>query len=108
MPNDHVRQTGAAPKAIEVITKDQLVDQGNGEVTATVGAHPDLRRDDGQPAQAGDVLSIQPDGTYQTRKKGTNGGFERAVVTPAGLVYRPNGTAGRSWLVPLANDWPNK
>ena len=100
-------------QAIEVVTKDKLNDQGNGEFTATVDQQPNLTRDgqaqkrDGSNAsQAGDVLSVQPDGTLQTRPKGTNGNFERCVVTPAGLVYRPVGK--RTFLVPFASDWPNK
>jgi len=101
-------QAVAPARAIEVLTKDLLNDAGNGQVTATVGANPTLHRDDGSPAQNGDVLSVQPDGTLQARPKGTRGAFEVAVVTGAGLVYRPLGTSGRSFLVPLVTDWPNK
>src|SRR5215475_5012059 len=58
----HETATYVAPRAIELIPPDALTDLGDGEYTATVGAHPDLRDDTGGPAQAGDVLSVQPDG----------------------------------------------
>src|SRR4030095_8171279 len=77
-----------APRGIPCITSDMLNDQGNGEVTATCGAAPTLRRDDGTPAQARDVLSLQPDGTMQSRPEGTNGWSERAVVAGPASFYR--------------------
>src|SRR4029077_16940849 len=97
----------AAPYAIEAIPTDQLNDQGNGEVTATVGAHPNLRRLDGTPAQDGDVLSVQKDGTLQSREAGTNGWSERAKVKGPWLVYRPDvdGAPKRVFLQPLVDDW---
>jgi len=93
--------------AIEVLTPDQLNDVGNQEYTATIGALPGLTRDDGTAAQAGDVLSVQPDGTLQARAAGTTGNFERCKKTPAGLVYRPVGRDGRAFLIPCAADAPN-
>ena len=99
--------TTAAPvAAIEVFTP-LLTAIGNGEYTATVGARPDLQRDDGSPSQADDVLSVQEDGTLQTRPAGTEGNFERCCKTSAGLVYRPVGAHGRSFLIPCALDAPN-
>jgi len=94
---------------IEVFTADQLQDAADSddEFTLVVGARPDLNRDDGTPSQAGDVLSIQPDGTAQTRAAGTSGNFERCVKVSAGLVFRPVGADGRSFLVPCAFDAPN-
>jgi hypothetical protein len=53
-----------------------LNDQGTGLVTATI-AGSDL------------VLSVQPDGTLQTRPAGTAGGYELAKVVPQGLAYQP-------------------
>ena len=96
--------------AIPAITKDRLNDQGDGEVTATIGALPGLCRDDGSPAQARDVLSVQNDGSYQSRPKGTNGWNERAVVGSTGLVYRPfvnDELSDCAWIVPLVDVWPN-
>src|SRR4029434_5312377 len=98
-----------APRGIPCITSDMLNDQGNGEVTERVAAVPTCRRDDGTPAQARDVLSLQPDGTMQSRPEGTNGWSERAVVAGPVLVYRP--LAGdkftQTWLVPLTDKWPH-
>jgi len=93
---------------IETFTLDQLVELDNDEYALTVGARPDLNRDDGSPAQAGDVLSIQPDGVAQARPEGTTGLYERCVKVAAGLVYRPVGIDGRSFLIPCAWDAPNK
>jgi hypothetical protein len=96
-------------RGIEVLTKDCLIDVGNNEVTATVGARlPGVVRDDGSDPENSDVLSVQPDGSLQTRPEGTTGNFERAKVTSAGLVYRPLGIDGRAFLMPLAADWPNQ
>jgi len=93
---------------IEVFTPDQLNAMDGEEYTLTIGARPDLSRDDGTPSQAGDVLSVQPDGTLQTRGEGTAGNYERCCKTPSGLIYRPIGTDGRSFLIPCATDAPNK
>lgn len=93
---------------IEVFTADQLVDVGSNEYTVTVGARPGLNRDDGTVSQPMDVLSVQPDGTLQTRPAGTAANFERCSKTAAGLVFRPVGPDGRSFLLPCAVDAPNK
>ena len=111
MPDKPSLRTAAVLPAfatIEVFTPDQLLDVGNGEYTVTLGARPDVSRDDGTPSQAGDVLSVQPDGTLQSRPAGTAANFERCSKTAAGLVFRPVGKSGRSFLVPCAIDAPNK
>jgi hypothetical protein len=110
MAASHIVPLSVAPStlahAIEVLTTDYLHDVGGDEVTVTVGTRiPGLTRDDGTPSQAEDVLSVQPDGRLQTRAAKTSGPFERAKVTPAGLIFRPNGQ--RAFLVPLATVWPN-
>jgi len=93
---------------IEVMTYDQLVEMDNGEYVCTIGARPDIARDtQGTPSQPGDVLSVQPDGTLQTRPAGATGSYERCKKTSAGLVYRPVGADGRSFLIPCATDAPN-
>jgi hypothetical protein len=94
--------------ALPVIAADTLNDVDHGEKTVTVGAFPGLKRDTGQPAQAGDVLSVQPDGSYQTRPLGAAGPFERCKVQGSGVIFRPKGTEGPPFFVPLALDWPNK
>lgn len=94
-----------APKAIEAIPSDKCLDAGDGYVTATIDDHPDVKRNDGTPAQVGDVLSVQPDGTIQSRPAGARGAYELAKASGPWLVYRPvNG--GRVFLHPLATEWP--
>lgn len=97
-----------AYRGILVLTKDLLVDLGDGDYTATVGTLFGLLRDDGTPNQAGDVLSVQPGGEWQTRPAGTTGAFERAKLVAAGLVYRPKGPEAPTYLVPLVTVWPNE
>jgi len=98
---------------IEVFTADQLNALDGEEYTLTVGARPDISRQpepDGTvpPSQSGDVLSVQTDGTLQTRAEGTAGNFERCVRNGSFLVYRPVGAEGRAFVVPFAPDAPNK
>lgn len=102
-------------RAIFTLAKDQLVNCDNGEVTATIGTLLPISRNglpvgdpNCDPAKDGDVLSVQPDGTLQTRPAGTAGPFERAVVSTVGLIYRPKGYEGAAWIYPLVSDWPNK
>jgi hypothetical protein len=112
------RRTAAAPAAkstvvsaplivIRALDPNSLVDVGNGEYTIIVGACG-LKRQDGTPSQAGDVLSVQENGTLQTRPAGTSGNFERCCRTLAGAVYRPIGAGGIVVILPLAQDVPNK
>ena len=93
-------------QAIEILATDQLLELGNDEYVATVGACH-LTRDGTAPSEPGDVLSVQEDGTLQTRPAGTDGPFERATKAPNGLVYRPKGPFGRTFLVGLTDTWPN-
>jgi hypothetical protein len=96
----------SALKAIEAIPQDKCVDAGDGYVLATIDDHPDVKRSDGSPAQVGDVMSVQPDGTIQARPAGSRGAYELAKPSGNWLVYRPiNG--GRCWWHPLATEWPN-
>jgi hypothetical protein len=92
---------------IHALDPDALNEMDNGEYTATVGACG-LLRDDGSPSQEGDVLSVQPDGTLQTRPGGTSGSYERLCKTGAGAVYRPAGKGSLTVIIPLAQDAPNK
>lgn len=104
------RKSAPAPPlflTIRALAPDQLTEVDNGEYVATVGACG-LLRNDGTPSQAGDVLSVQEDGSLQTRPAGTSGNFERCCKTAGGAVYRPVGTSGGTYLIPLAQDAPNK
>jgi hypothetical protein len=100
-----VTTTAAPLAAIEVLASDALIDLGNDLVVATIGARPDVLREDGSASQSGDVLSVQRDGTLQARPEGSAGSFEVARKTAAGLIYRPasaDGSPGRCYLVPCA------
>lgn len=106
-PTDAATEAAAqAPTAIAAIPKDKTTDAGDGYVTATIDDDPTIKRGNGDPAEVGDVLSVQPDGTMQARESGARGAYELAKISGAWLVYRPvNG--GRTYIVPLATDWPN-
>ena len=49
-----------------------------------------LKRQDGSPAQVGDVVSMQPDGTLQARVAGTAGAWEVMVLDSTINVLRYN------------------
>jgi hypothetical protein len=53
------------------------------------------------------VLSVQPNGNFETRPSGTAGPYEKAVQTPQGLVYAPLGANGQAYLVPIVTEIPN-
>jgi hypothetical protein len=59
-----------------------------------------LRRDDGSPSRAGDVLSVQPDGKYQTRPATLIGPWETARVVGDKLVFS-NYEDGAVYIVPM-------
>ena len=104
--DDATAAAAAAPRAIQAIPKDKCTDVGDGYVTATIDDDPDIKRGDGTPAEVGDVLSIQPDGTKQARESGARGAYELAKPSGNWLVYRPvNG--GPAYFIPLATDWPS-
>ena len=80
-----------------------LNDQGDGTVTITMPVSDKDRikdlglfRADGSPAQQGDVLSMQSDGTFQTRPAGSNGGFEKAKLANNWFTFAPWGDSG--WI----------
>jgi len=59
------------------------------------------------PAGTTTVMSVQPDGTIETRPQGANGPYERAILKSDRLVYAPIGPAGKAFLVPYADTLPN-
>ena len=68
--------------------------QPDGTVTLTVKLPTKLKRQDGSPAQAGDVVSVQPGGALQTRPEGAAGAWERACVQGSLVVFKTEGPGG--------------
>lgn len=100
--------------ATPMFTKDQLLDMGDGTFTIALtdeqrkGLYRTGRRlpdPEAQPAQPGDVLSVQPGGFPQTRIQGTTGPFERCTVDGHVVVFRPQGID--AYYYPLALTSPN-
>lgn len=56
------------------------------------------------PVGADTVLSVQPDGSIQTRPHGTAGPWERALLKGDRLVYE---AGGAYYLLPYAAEGPN-
>jgi hypothetical protein len=76
----------------------QLLLQPNG--VAYVPPFPNsLHRADGTPSQAGDVLSVQPDGSFQTRAADQIGAWETAQREGVSLLY--SGTGVTFLVVPV-------
>jgi len=59
------------------------------------------------PVGASTVLSVQPDGTIETRPHGSAGPYELAIRKPDRLIYAPIGPAGKTFLIPYADVLPN-
>src|SRR5262245_29637539 len=91
---------------VRALDPQSLNDLGGGEWTATVGACG-LSRDDGSPSQDGDVLSVQTDGSLQTRAAGTGGDDGRLKRTAAGAVCGPLGESGTAVIIAVAADVPD-
>lgn len=70
---------------------DHTQDVGNGEVVV-------VKKD-------GTVLSIQPDGSQESRPAGTSGPYERAKVNGNLIVYQP--IPGKVWAYAFEKDLPN-
>lgn len=97
-------------KALELIPRDWLTDNHDGTYSITIREQAFIdtyviRRDTGAAAQVGDVLSIQEDGTVQSRPAGNVGSFERCKLVGNLPIYRP---FGHRTFVPfgVALDWP--
>ncbi len=77
----------------------QILPQPDGTV-AVVAAFPNtLKRDDGSPAQNGDVYSPQPGGALQTRPATAIGAWEKASREGIGFLY--TGTGSTFLLLPV-------
>lgn len=71
--------------------------QSDGTVTKSLKASDGLTTFPPSPAAPrpcidGDVLSVQPDGTFQGRVAGTAGVWEKARREGVVLIYSPDGT----------------
>jgi hypothetical protein len=49
----------------------------------------------------GSVLSIQPDGSQQTRPAGTDAAFEQARICGSWIVYQPEAPTGKLFAIPF-------
>lgn len=79
-------------------------DLGDGTATLIItklGDPNTLKRDDGSPAQVGDVMSCQPDGTWQTRPPGAQGGYERGIVQDGCSTHNPQGPTHPGYVFAL-------
>jgi hypothetical protein len=66
--------------------------QSDGTVVLVAPWPNALKRDDGSAAQKGDVLSVQPDGSLQTRPAPAIGAWEKATREGVALLYAGTGT----------------
>lgn len=60
------------------------------------------------PTGSTTVLSVQPDGTLETRPAGACGPYELAILRDDRLVYAPLGPAGAVFLIPFSDVIPNE
>ena len=81
--------------SVEAIHVHQLNPQLDGTFTVTF------------PVGSNTVLSIQENGTIETRPQGANGPFEVAQIVGTALVFAPLGKRGPAYLVPYASEIPN-
>lgn len=49
----------------------------------------------------GTVLSVQPDGTQQTRPAGTDAGYEQGQISGGAVLYQPEAPTGEVFAVPF-------
>jgi hypothetical protein len=59
------------------------------------------------PVGASTVMSVQPDGTVETRPFDSRGPYECALKKPDRLIFAPLGPNGRVFLVPFTEVIPN-
>lgn len=98
--------TDPNPKTVLVGFTVNAQDDGSETYTIPDALLHAYRRQDGSPAQSGDVLSVQPDGSWQARPRGTNGPYEKARRTGAITVYFPD-AGGQVCFPYIALELPN-
>lgn len=82
-------------QTVEAIHAQQLNDVGGGNFTVTY------------PSNADTVLSVQPDGSIQTRPHGTAGPYELCRINGGFVAFRPAGVKASAYILPFAQDCPN-
>lgn len=82
------------------------VQMQNGICLARLRTTGSLRRDDGSSAQVGDVLSVQADGSWQSRPGTANGPYEVYMRNGSVSAWAPLGSAGKPYVFPTF-DVPN-
>ena len=82
-------------------TNAAQLNQVSGGYTLTAWWPNSFRREQGEPSQPGDVLSVTPEGSFQVRPPGTAGPWEVCQISGVTLLYNPEG-AGKPvyWLIP--------
>lgn len=75
-----------------------LIPQSNGQWTLQLPYPNTYKRQDQSPAQPGDVMSLQPDGTIQAREAGTAQSWELCTKDGAALLF--SGTGKTFLLLP--------
>ncbi len=60
------------------------------------------------PVGADTVLSVQPDGTIETRPPGSRGPYETGLKRPDRIIFAPLGRGGNVYLVPFTETIPNE
>jgi hypothetical protein len=72
----------------------------SGKFTVIAPQPNSLRDDQGGTSQPGDVLSVQPDGSLQVRRVGTEGAFELCSRDGLLAVYQINGDGPITIIAP--------
>jgi hypothetical protein len=60
------------------------------------------------PVGADTVLSVQPDGTVETRPPDSQGPYETGLKRADRIIFAPLGRAGNVYLVPFTETIPNE
>jgi hypothetical protein len=120
--NGHARQAGevlaTAIQAALRPTAQTAVGDDDAPImldVVAIGPHQINPLDDGgefvtvtYPVGADTVLSVQPDGTVETRPPGSRGPYETGLKRPDRIIFAPLGPAGSVYLAPFVEAIPNE
>lgn len=59
------------------------------------------------PAGSSTVMSVQPDGTIETREADARGPYERGLRKPDRIIFNPTGPTGKVFIAPYVDALPN-